>query len=81
MVSLHRIFLANEIPVFKSLILLDPFLLPGKEINIPALRTALVLRTRRRQDTWKNRQEAFQVFRRRWEERVVRLYVVGNTVL
>lgn len=61
---------------FASLILLDPFLLPGKQVNIPVIRQTLVARAQKRKSTWYSRKDAYQSFQHKWEARVVDLYVV-----
>ncbi|KAI0695718.1 hypothetical protein BC835DRAFT_1272887 [Cytidiella melzeri] len=70
------VFLANMMPIFTSLILLDPFLLPIEQTLISALRRKLVSRAESRKNTWLSVQELEQdVQKRPWDERVRRLYL------
>ncbi|KAI0337319.1 alpha/beta-hydrolase [Trametopsis cervina] len=72
------ILLAGTLPIFTSLVLLDPFLLPDMPEEIQALRCRLVNSAQKRRDQWPSRQHARRSFQRNhvhWDERVLHLYV------
>lgn len=63
---------------FASLIIVDPFVYPGKPDDLHALRERLVRSAHERLDVWPTREDARKsLLKLKWDPRVLDLYVVS----
>ena len=74
----HRIYLAHTFR-FKTLILVDPFIFPGKPEDLLKLMEKFTKAAFERQDVWPTKAEARKALKwRKWDPRVVDVYVVRS---
>lgn len=67
-------------PIFASLVLLEPFLLPIPDNEISQLRSRMVTRAKKRTNSWLTAEDVETYLRKRpWDERVRQLYAVSNS--
>lgn len=67
-------------PIFASLVLLEPFLLPIPDNEISQLRSRMVTRAKKRTNSWLTAEGVETYLRKRpWDERVRQLYAVSNS--
>ena len=75
----NSVCLANEMPIFSTLVLLDPFLLSVPEARISLIRDNAITRAKEKTSSWPSRKavKAYYSKKRRWDERVREIFIVG----
>ena len=78
----NSVCLANEMPIFSTLVLLDPFLLSVPEERISLIRDNAITRAKEKTSSWPSRKavKAYYSKKRRWDERVREIFIVGVLV-
>jgi hypothetical protein len=75
-----RTILSETLP-FASLIILDPFLFPGRMDHLEDVRQRLVQGALRRRALWRTRDEAREYLKKGgWDPEVLELYLVNSVV-